>query len=290
MRERPRPAPAASPPAGAAARPGSSRTHRGTTALETVSTRPAAAAVLLAGGRGQRMQGAVEDKVLVALTGQPVFSWSLAAFARAGIVDRLVVVYRDAAQRARLVRLHERSLAASLPVRWVRGGTERQHSVWNALQAVAKRVEHVFIHDCARPLVHAESLQELARAVQRDGAACLAHRVTDTIKRVPSGPSGLARLRLRTIDRSRLWAMETPQAFARPLIVEAYREVHRLHLAITDDASAVERTTRRGVTLVENPHPNPKITTPADLAWAEYLLALRPPPGARRPAGRRRRP
>lgn len=259
-----------------------------TPSASAAAERPAATAVLLAGGRGQRMRGTVDDKVLAMLGGQPVFSWSLAAFAEAGIVDRLVVVYRDPAQRARLVRLHERSPAAAFPVRWVRGGEERQHSVRNALEAVVSTARHVYIHDCARPLVHPASLQQLAQAVVRDGAACLAHRVTDTIKRLPAPRAGTARLRLKTVDRSRLWAMETPQAFARALILDAYREVHRLHLAITDDTSAIELTTRRGVTLVENPHPNPKITTPADLGWAEFLLNARRTPDRRRPPRKRR--
>jgi 2-C-methyl-D-erythritol 4-phosphate cytidylyltransferase len=67
--------------------------------------------------------------------------------------------------------------------------------------------------------------------------------------------------------------METPQAFALPVITAAYREVQRRRLAVTDDAAALELATRRGVTLVENPHANPKITRPSDLAYAEFLLA-----------------
>ena len=227
------------------------------------------------------MRGAVTDKVLAPLAGEAVFVWSLRAFVASGVVDSLVVVYRDAAQRAALVRLFERSPAASMAVRWVRGGVERQHSVSHALEALAPDARHVFIHDCARPLVHPDSLRQLAAALRRDGAACLAHRVTDTIKRLPDDAPDTVNRRLRTIDRSRLWAMETPQAFERHLIVRAYRSAHRRHLPMTDDASAVELTTRRGVTLVENLHPNPKITAPADLAWAEYLLGQRAGPHAR---------
>lgn len=230
------------------------------------------AAILLAGGRGTRMSGAVEDKILAPLAGRPVFSHSLEAFVAAGIVARFVVVYRDAEQRARLVRLFEGSAAREWPVAWVRGGRERQDSVANALTKIPTAVDFVFIHDCARPLVRAETLRELDAAVRRDGAACLAHRVTDTIKQVPAGARDARRRRLRTIERDRLWAMETPQAFARELIVEAYREVRRRKLRITDDASAIELVTRRGVTLVENLHPNQKITQPTDLAFAEFLL------------------
>jgi 2-C-methyl-D-erythritol 4-phosphate cytidylyltransferase len=131
----------------------------------------------------------------------------------------------------------------------------------------------VFIHDCARPLVQVDALRRVFDAVQRDGAACLAHRVTDTIKQLPKAVPDARRRRLKTIDRARLWAMETPQAFSLPVIAGAYREIQRRRLVVTDDAAALERVTRRRVTLIENLHPNPKITQPTDLAYAEFLLA-----------------
>jgi 2-C-methyl-D-erythritol 4-phosphate cytidylyltransferase len=231
------------------------------------------AAILLAAGRGSRMRGVVDDKVLAPLAGRLVFVHSLEAFATAGIVARCVVVYRDAAQRTQLAALYASGPMRDLPVRWVRGGRERQDSVARALAALPRATDFVFIHDCARPLVRPEVLRELDLALRRDGAACLAHRVTDTIKRLPAGAPDANRRRLATLDRERLWAMETPQAFARTLIVAAYAEVQRRGLRITDDAQAVEIASHHGVTLVENPHPNPKITRPADLRYVEFLLS-----------------
>ena len=96
-------------------------------------------------------------------------------------------------------------------------------------------------------------------------AVVLAHRVTDTIKE--HHDSG----RLKSLDRDRLWAMETPQVFARDLIVKAYDRVHKRGLKITDDASAVGLL-KHPVALLENSLPNPKLTTPSDLPWFEYLL------------------
>jgi 2-C-methyl-D-erythritol 4-phosphate cytidylyltransferase len=231
--------------------------------------------ILLAAGRGTRMRGAVDDKILARLGGRPVFQHSVAAFIAAGFTTRFVVVYRDAAQRARLTPLWERGPAREWPVTWVRGGRERQDSVARALAVLARgpAVSHVFVHDCARPLVRVSALRAVHAAVVRDGAAVLAHRVTDTIKQLPARARDARRRRLRTIDRARLWAMETPQAFAWPLLADAYRVVQRDRLRVTDDAAALELATRRGVTLVENPHANPKITRPSDLALAEYLLA-----------------
>ncbi len=235
------------------------------------------AAILLAAGRGTRMDGFVEDKILAPLAGRPVFVHAMAPLTQCGFISRFVVVYRDAAQRARLARLLEHGPAREWPVSWVRGGRERRDSVAQALHVLARRrgVGFVFIHDCARPLLRVDALLALHAAVRRDGAACLAHRVTDTIKQRPAGAHDERRRRWKTIDRTRLWAMETPQAFAFAPIAAAYREVQRRRLPITDDAAALEAVTRRGVTLVENPHPNPKITVPADLAYAEFLLAPR---------------
>jgi 2-C-methyl-D-erythritol 4-phosphate cytidylyltransferase len=159
-------------------------------------------------------------------------------------------------------------------VLWVKGGRERQDSVGRALAALLRKSPegYVFIHDCARPLVGPDALRELDEVVRRDRAACLAHRVIDTIKQIPAGTKGPRRRRLRTVPRENLWAMETPQAFELALIADAYAEVKKRGLSITDDLSALELVTKQSVSLVENPHPNPKITVPADLAYAAVLL------------------
>lgn len=218
------------------------------------------AVILLAAGSGARMNGAVPDKVLAPLAGRPVFAHSAAAFMQSAIADLYVVVYRDQRQ------MMELSAYAPTPSVLVRGGRERQDSVRNALAALPPDIEHVFIHDCARPLIRPEQLVALHKIVRREQAVVLAHRVTDTIK------EHRADARLRTLDRSRLWAMETPQAFARDLIVRAYDRVAARRRRITDDAQAVEGL-GHPIALLENTHPNPKLTTPADLAWLEFLLA-----------------
>jgi 2-C-methyl-D-erythritol 4-phosphate cytidylyltransferase len=218
------------------------------------------AAILLAAGSGSRMQGAVNDKVLAPLAGRPVFAYSAAAFMQSTIADLYVVVYRDQRQMMDL------SAYAPTPSLLVHGGRERQDSVMNALSALPADIEHVFIHDCARPLVRAEQLVALHKIVRREGAVVLAHRVVDTIKEHRDDA------RLRTLDRSRLWAMETPQVFSRDLIARAYERVQSRGLHITDDAQAVEQL-GHPTALLENPYPNPKITTPADFEYLEFLLA-----------------
>ncbi|PTX92551.1 2-C-methyl-D-erythritol 4-phosphate cytidylyltransferase [Opitutus sp. ER46] len=232
------------------------------------------AAILLAAGSGSRMNGVVTDKILAPLAGRPVFSYSVSAFMQSAIADLYVIVYRDQRQMLEL------SAYAPTPSVLVRGGNERQESVMHALAALPADIAHVFIHDCARPLIQPEQLVALHKIVRREHAVVLAHRVTDTIKEhLVRTAGGQEHVRLRTIDRARLWGMETPQVFSRELISRAYARVQARGLHITDDAQAVE-TLGEPVALLENPHPNPKLTTAADFKYLEFLLAQESPPPA----------
>ncbi len=221
------------------------------------------AAIFLAAGSGSRMAGAVADKVLAPLAGRPVFSYSASAFMESAVADLYVIVYRDQRQMLEL------SAHAPTPSILVHGGRERQDSVMAALAALPADIRIVFIHDCARPLIRPEQLVALHKIARREHAAVLAHRVTDTIKEHRDDAH------LRTLDRSRLWAMETPQVFERDLITKAYGRVKKKGLHVTDDAQAVELLAHP-IALLENAHPNPKLTTPADLAYLEFLLAREP--------------
>ena len=222
------------------------------------------AAILLAAGSGKRMQGAVQDKLLTPLGGRPVFAHTVAAFQQSGVVDYFVIVYRDAPQ------LHELMCYAPTPAYYVKGGETRQDSVALALEALPLGVDYVFIHDCARPFVQAEQLVALLKIVRREDAVVLAHKVTDTIKQHRGDG------KLKTLNRDNLWAMETPQVFKAALITKAYTRVHKKKLTITDDAAAIEYL-GLPVALLENTSPNPKLTTPADLPYFEYLLSTMEP-------------
>ena len=218
------------------------------------------AAILLAAGSSKRMRGTVTDKVLAPLGGRALFAHSVAAFMESSVADFYVVTYRDQRQLTAL------SAYAPTPTVFVRGGRDRQDSVAAALDALPDDIEHVFIHDCARPFVRPEQLVGLLKIARRERAVVLAHRAVDTIKE-HSGEG-----RLKTLDRSKLWAMETPQVFSRDLITRAYARVVERNQRITDDASAVELL-GHPIALLENPHPNPKLTTPADLSYFEFIAA-----------------
>jgi 2-C-methyl-D-erythritol 4-phosphate cytidylyltransferase len=230
------------------------------------------AVLMLCAGRATRMRGAVADKVLAPLAGQTVLEHSLKTFREAGVADYFVFVIRDAEQRLAVSKVLVKLGGRFDKIRFATGGKERQDSVFNGLQAVPTDVASVFIHDCARPLITVKSLRALAAAVKKDRAAVLAHRVVDTIKQTPpKAGKKLRRLKLKDLPRETLWAMETPQVFARELILKAYTKVCAKKLHVTDDVAAATLL-GHAVTIVENPSPNPKLTHPEDFAWVELLL------------------
>lgn len=231
------------------------------------------AAILLAGGSGSRMRGTVEDKVLAPLSGFPVILHSLRAFCDSASVAEVVFVCRDPAQEVAIKASIEKYFPKfGLSIKFARGGAERQDSVLNGLRVVSDKSGLAFIHDGARPMVGAENIVRLAEAALRDGAAVLAARAVDTIKRLPKGKRTLSKCRLDDLERGRLWAMQTPQVFRAADILGAYEYVKKNCIKITDDVAAAALRGIR-VSIVENFHPNPKITVPDDIALAEYLMS-----------------
>lgn len=244
--------------------------------MESKKNLPNAVAIFLCGGRGTRMRGSVADKIFAPLAGIPAFAHSLRAFDAAGFFSNAVFVFRDAAQREE-IKKNIVEFAPNFASRAIfcQGGNERRDSVFNGLSAaldagIAERTP-AFIHDCARPLIRAESLRALAETAAREGAAVLAHRCRNTVKRVPvSVEPGTACL-IEDLDRARLWETETPQVFPLGLIFAAYKNACEKKLSPTDDVAAAG-VLGIPVALVENLFPNPKITLPEDLVFCETIL------------------
>ena len=230
-------------------------------------------AILLAGGSGSRMKGAVSDKVLVRLFGLPVILHSFRAFLRSGAVGEIVFVCRDDAQTSKIksaIKRHFPKSSKKLSVFYVYGGKERGDSVINGLEALSDKQGLAFIHDGARPMLRAENILRLGEIARRDGAAVLASRVVDTVKRLSKASLSLSKCELEDLDRSRLWAMQTPQVFRAGAILKAYKAAKRAKLALTDDVAAAS-SAGIAVSIVENEFANPKITVPEDLAYLEFL-------------------
>jgi 2-C-methyl-D-erythritol 4-phosphate cytidylyltransferase len=145
------------------------------------------------------------------------------------------------------------------------GGEERQNSVWNGLERCDPRTEIVAVHDGARPLVTPGLIEATVASARAHGTGIAATKVVDTIKEAED------KVVTRTVDRTKLWAVQTPQTVRFELLQRAYRQVLDAGVIVTDEAAAVERLGER-VDLVETPFLNLKITTPADLATVEALL------------------
>jgi 2-C-methyl-D-erythritol 4-phosphate cytidylyltransferase len=222
-----------------------------------------AAAIVVAAGSGERL-GAGRPKAFVALAGRPMVAWSLDAIAAAGIPRAVVAVppgHGAAAEDALGGAAGDFPLGFAL----VEGGDTRSASVRNAL-AAAGDVDAVAVHDAARPLAAAELFTATLEALEHADAAIAATRVPDTIKE--AGPDGVVE---RTLDRSRLWAIQTPQAFRAAVLRRALDVPEDVLAQATDDAWLVERA-GGSVRVVESPPANFKVTTPHDLAVAESLL------------------
>lgn len=221
-------------------------------------------AIVVAAGSSRRMGF---DKLEADLAGRSVLAWSLAAFETCAAVSEIRVV-AGAGKFGRVAAMVEEEGIGKF-VECVEGGAERHLSVRNGLERVGESPGLVAVHDGARPLVTPGAIERCARVAREHGAAALAHRVADTLKRADA--EGIVR---GAVDREGLWAMETPQVFRTELLRAAYRRVLEAGEAVTDEVSAVQA---RGteVRLVENREPNPKITVPGDLLVAEGILRSR---------------
>lgn len=220
-------------------------------------------AIIVAAGRGTRMGPGV-DKLFLEVQGKPVIAHTWRKFDQAVSISEVILVVRDGMQSV-FEELASQEYFQK-PFRFVVGGKERQDSVWNGLEALSPRAEIVAIHDGARPCTHSVVIEATIKAARETGAAVAAQAVTDTIKE-----SGDGKWIERTVDRSRLWAVQTPQAFHVDVIRRALGEVRNRGLAVTDDTTACEMIGQK-VELVVLAYPNPKVTRPEDLPIIEALL------------------
>jgi 2-C-methyl-D-erythritol 4-phosphate cytidylyltransferase len=224
-------------------------------------------AVIVAAGRGTRM-GPNIDKLFLEVAGRPVIAHAWQRLDAAPEIDELVLVVRAGMESAFADLARE--LRLTKPHRFAAGGAERQDSVWNGLEAVNAATEIVAIHDGARPCVPRRVIAETIAAAREAGAAVAAQRITDTVKESVDG----ARI-TRTVDRSRLWSVQTPQAFRLNVIREAIGAARERGMNLTDDTAACELI-GQPVRLVESREPNPKVTLPGDLPLVGLLLGATP--------------
>ncbi len=222
-------------------------------------------AIIVAAGSSRRMGF---DKLFAELAGHPVLWHSIKAFQDTLEVDRIVIVTKE----DRMDDIEKLVAAGRFDKvsRIVSGGGERHISVWNGLQVLQEEgADFVTIHDGARPLTTPRLIQACLEMAREHGAACCASPIPDTVKR-----ASIDQMVNESVERTGLWAMQTPQAFSTSLILQAYAQLMARHEMVTDEVSAVQKLGKK-IALLKSEDWNFKITFPHDLELAEHVLTLR---------------
>ncbi len=222
-------------------------------------------AIVVAGGKGSRM-GSDLPKQYLELKDRPVISYCLEAFEKSFVDEVILVTAEEFLDYCRQNIVEKYGYKKVKKI--VAGGKERYHSVEKGLQE-AKGSDYVYIHDAARPYLTQEMLERLAEAVRCYEAVTAAVPSKDTIKEADEDA-----MSVKTLDRSRLWNIQTPQVFSYPLLSQAFEKMKKDQaLGITDDTMVVEKYMGQRVKLVEGSYSNYKITTPEDMIIMEALLS-----------------
>ena len=214
-------------------------------------------AVVVAAGEGRRFGG---PKQFAALRGRAVLDWSLAAFESSPHVDAVVLVLAHPGEGGKYAARYAKIGAV------VRGGERRQDSVACGVAALKGQSDDiVLVHDGARPLVTQELIERVLDAARETGASVPAVPLEDTVKEAEKSRV------VRTLERSRLFRVQTPQGFALGLLQRALAQAKAEGAVVTDEAALVERL-GLPVALVPGDPRNIKITSPLDLTMAEAFL------------------
>jgi len=223
-------------------------------------------AIIPAAGSGARMGGI--KKPYMDLAGKPILAHTLTIFQQCPLVNSIVVVTAKD-DEARCVQDVVTAYGIDKSLSIVAGGDTRQESVFNALQELSSNTDVVVIHDAVRPFVTEEMILQSIDNANQYGSAIVAVPVKDTIKE--SDDDGFV---MKTLDRHRLWAIQTPQTFKYNLIMKAHLYARENNIQATDDAFLIEQIGHK-VKLIMGSYENIKITTPDDLIIAKAILESR---------------
>jgi 2-C-methyl-D-erythritol 4-phosphate cytidylyltransferase len=220
-------------------------------------------AIVVAAGRSQRMGF---DKLLTPLAGRPLLLHTLDRLLRTQVPEEIILVIRPGSEAEMTAVIDP--LRGQGKIRLVSGGEQRQDSVRAGLKAVAPSSEYVLVHDAARPFVTKELIDVVLGAAKLSGAAVCGAPCSDSLKEV--GEDGLVQ---RTVERSKLWTVQTPQVFRTDLLRASYQAAEKSGTLFTDDTAVVEKA-GHAVRLVLYHGINFKITTPSDWKLAEAYLQM----------------
>ncbi len=224
-------------------------------------------ALIPAAGIGKRMGKAVAKQFLP-LGDMPLLAHTLLVFQRTSMIDEIIPILSREDVEGCLSDIIERFHITKVKTLVV-GGKERQDSVANGLQKLGNDTAVVLVHDGVRPFVTAEIIKEAADCARKGECVAVGVPLKDTIKEL--NDKGFVR---STLERSRLWAIQTPQAFPARILKDAYADAAKNKVFGTDDASLVEHAGNK-VRVIMGSYENIKITTPEDLLLAEEILRRR---------------
>jgi 2-C-methyl-D-erythritol 4-phosphate cytidylyltransferase len=221
-------------------------------------------ALIPAAGIGKRM-GKAMAKQFLPLGDKPMLAHTLLTFQRSSDIDEIIPILSEEDMETCLREVIEAFHITKVKTLVV-GGKERQDSVYNGIRRLEKDTSVIVVHDGVRPFVTQEMIHECVEAARKGECVAVGVPLKDTIKEVDD--RGIVR---QTLERSRLWAIQTPQAFPAKVLRMAYDESSRNNLFGTDDATLVERAGRK-VRVLMGSYENIKITTPEDLILAEEIV------------------
>lgn len=220
-------------------------------------------ALIAAAGKGSRMNMDI-NKQYIEISGKPILARTIEAFEECSRVDEIILVVNSSDIvycKQNIVDVYGFEKVSAI----VAGGATRQASVYNGLLQLDESCDIVLIHDGARPFVSEDSIIDSIEAAMEYGAACVAVPVKDTVKSADDND-----IVKETLERSRLWSVQTPQAFRVSLILEAHKKAVEEGFTGTDDAMLAERLGHK-LKLVQGSYYNIKITTEEDLILAEAI-------------------
>ncbi len=220
--------------------------------------------IIAAAGMSNRM-GSKMNKQFLAVGGKPILAHTIEKFEKSKFIDEIIVVIKEEEIeycRKEIIKKYKFNKVKKI----IRGGRERQDSIYNGLLALNEKSEIVLSHDGARPFVKEENIEDGIREVLKSGACVIGVPVKDTIKIIEENKDIK-----ETPPRATIWAAQTPQCFRKEMIMKAYEKARRDGYLGTDDSSLVERLGHR-VKMIMGSYENIKITTPEDLVLAESLF------------------
>ncbi len=229
------------------------------------------AVILVAAGKSSRFGHPQHKKVYASLAGKAMWTFAAQAFGQRTDVAQVILVI--AAEDREMFDDEFSTLTDSLDIQVVLGGAQRADSVLNGLRAVRPEIPFVAIHDAARPCIASPWIDAVFAAAEKSGAAILATPCSATLKRADANPSDADPIIEQTLPRDNVWLAQTPQVFRRQLLLDAYAAyAQNPHAASATDDAAIVEASGAPVQLIEGSPLNIKVTTQADLIFAELAL------------------